>query len=56
MRSIFMAWAMLLLATAGWAPAVPTSQWWITETIWTNTGPDRGEEFFRIKAKEQEYR
>jgi hypothetical protein len=41
------------LPTAGWSPAVPTSQWWISGTIWTNTGPAQLKEFFRIKAKEQ---
>ena len=41
------------LPTAGWSPVMPTSQWWIAETVWTNTGPGHNRIFFRIKAKEQ---
>jgi hypothetical protein len=39
--------------TGVWSPVTPTSQWWISEAIWTNTAIDESKMFFRIKAKEQ---
>lgn len=50
---LYMVESCTSLPTAGWSSAVPTSQWWISGTSWTNTGPARSREFFRIKAKEQ---
>jgi beta-glucanase (GH16 family) len=41
------------LPAAGWSPPTPTSQWWISESVWTNTQSVGDREFFRIRAKEQ---
>jgi len=41
------------LSSEDWQRFAPTSQWWISETVWTNTGPLKSEEFFRVQAKEQ---
>ena len=41
------------LSATGWTTVAPTSQWWISGSTWTNTGPPRDREFFRVKAKEQ---
>ena len=41
------------LPAAGWSPATPTAQWWISESIWTNSGPHSEREFFRIKARQE---
>ena len=40
------------LSAAVWSPVTPISQWWMSETIWTNQGLVESEVFFRIKAKE----
>ncbi len=35
-----------------WSPVAPTSQWWISETAWANTGPGQEAEYFRVNAKD----
>ncbi len=41
------------MPTGVWSPVTPTSQWWISEAIWTNMAINESKMFFRIKAKEQ---
>jgi hypothetical protein len=39
------------LPAGDWSSVAPTSQWCVSGTRWTNTGPQRDVEFFRVKAK-----
>jgi len=39
-------------ATRMWIPATPTNQWWISNTVWTNSMSSTPH-FFRVKAREE---
>ena len=41
------------LSAGEWFPAAPTSQWWISSTVWTNTGLAGDREFLRVKARQE---
>jgi hypothetical protein len=40
------------LFDGGWSPVQPTSQWWITRNVWTNTQGTTQRQFFKLKAKQ----
>jgi hypothetical protein len=41
------------LPTGDWSSVAPTSQWPRAGTVWTNTGPARNREYFRVQTEER---
>ena len=50
---VFMVESSTNLSTGSWSPAPPTSQWWFSGMVWTNTQPSKEWEFFRVQGSEQ---
>lgn len=41
------------LSAGDWSSVAPTSQWPRAGTVWTNTGPTRNREYFRVQTEER---
>jgi hypothetical protein len=50
---VFMVESSTNLNTGSWSPASPTSQWWVSGMLWTNTELSKEWEYFRVMGREQ---